>query len=234
MSQASQLSFISSSTGQIVIAATTASVSTTTGALQVAGGVGIGGGLYVGGIVTITNTASSVSTTTGALVVTGGVGLGGSLYAGNLSGPAASRLGVILNQDSTIGFQVYGAYSTSQLRLTYPAVADWDHLLTSAGSYTISGTGVFNLGGTAVKVTGTAVSTSTTTGALQVAGGVGIGGSLYVGALRADATSSATTFAVYYNAVTKELTTSTAATGGGGGNITLGNVITSAMGWNLT
>jgi hypothetical protein len=55
MSQASQLSFISSATGQIVISATTVSNSTTTGALVVSGGVGIGGGINVGGASTFTN-----------------------------------------------------------------------------------------------------------------------------------------------------------------------------------
>jgi hypothetical protein len=58
MSQASQLSFISSSTGQIVIAVTTASVSTTTGALQVAGGVGVGGNIYTAGRVGYVNTSN--------------------------------------------------------------------------------------------------------------------------------------------------------------------------------
>jgi hypothetical protein len=48
MSQASQLSFITSSTGQIVISALTATISTNTGALIVAGGVGVGGSVYVG------------------------------------------------------------------------------------------------------------------------------------------------------------------------------------------
>ena len=62
MSQASQLSFISNPTGQIVIPATTASVSTNTGALQVAGGVGIGGDLYAG---TIYSNGSPVATSAG-------------------------------------------------------------------------------------------------------------------------------------------------------------------------
>jgi len=51
MSQASQLSFVSNNAGQIVIAATTASISTSTGALIVRGGVGIAGDLNVGGVI---------------------------------------------------------------------------------------------------------------------------------------------------------------------------------------
>lgn len=62
---------------------------------------------------------------------------------------------------------------------------------------------------TTATIQSTAPATSTITGALIVAGGMGIGGTLFVGSLRADASTSATTWAVYYNPVTKELTTST-------------------------
>jgi len=58
---------------------TTASTSTTTGALVSAGGVGIAKTSYFGQSVFIQGTTASGSTTTGALVVTGGVGIGGSL-----------------------------------------------------------------------------------------------------------------------------------------------------------
>ena len=65
MSQASQLSFISSSTGQIVIANTSASTSTTTGALIVTGGVGVGGNLNATAVYDnnkrVTNKATSVA-----------------------------------------------------------------------------------------------------------------------------------------------------------------------------
>jgi len=85
---------------------TATSTSTTTGALLVSGGVGIGGDLYVGGrviaqeleiqyttvttvsiktddVFTTYNTSESYSTTTGALVIAGGAGIGGSLFVGN-------------------------------------------------------------------------------------------------------------------------------------------------------
>ena len=67
---------------------TSSAVSTTTGALQVAGGIGVGGGLYVGGTSTFTNIAvytnltGSTSTTTGALQVAGGIGIGGGVFVG--------------------------------------------------------------------------------------------------------------------------------------------------------
>ena len=77
-------------TGALWLANTTAATGTTSGtagALYVAGGAGIAGALYNGGvhissgnIVAASGTASS-STTTGALVVTGGAGISGAIYA---------------------------------------------------------------------------------------------------------------------------------------------------------
>jgi hypothetical protein len=85
----------------------TVATNTSTGALTVAGGVGIGGSLYVGGeivaqkltieyttvtttlvitddVIQTANSTAASSTTTGALIVAGGVGIGGALYAGNI------------------------------------------------------------------------------------------------------------------------------------------------------
>lgn len=92
-------------------------------------------------------------------------------------------------QTSTNGFIVFGSSNTLSLGRI--------------------GTGPLTYGGD-FTVSGTTAATSTQTGALQVRGGVGIGGTLYIGNLRADATTSATTWGVFYNPVTKELTTSTA------------------------
>jgi hypothetical protein len=62
---------------------TTASTSTTTGALKVSGGAGIAGQLNVGGATnTFTATTASTSTTTGALKVAGGAGVAGNVYVG--------------------------------------------------------------------------------------------------------------------------------------------------------
>lgn len=82
--------------GSLRIADTTASTTTTTGAIRVAGGVGIAGQLNVGGATSkFTATTAATSSTTGALVVAGGVGIGGALYvAGNFvgSGSGSSNL----------------------------------------------------------------------------------------------------------------------------------------------
>ena len=64
------------SSGNVVITSTTESSSSTTGALQVAGGASINKNLRVGGI------TQSSSTTSGALQVAGGVGIVGNAYIG--------------------------------------------------------------------------------------------------------------------------------------------------------
>jgi hypothetical protein len=63
---------------------TTASTGTGSGAVTVAGGVGIGGQLNVGGATNkFTATTASTSTTTGAVVVNGGMGVADDIYVGN-------------------------------------------------------------------------------------------------------------------------------------------------------
>jgi len=62
--------------GPVQIDTSTAATSATTGALRVAGGVGISGALYAGGGI------ASANTTSGSLVVTGGLGVSGDTYHG--------------------------------------------------------------------------------------------------------------------------------------------------------
>jgi hypothetical protein len=57
------------------VSGTTPTTSPTTGAATVAGGVGVGGDVQVGGAVVVSGTTDSTSTTTGAVKVAGGVGV---------------------------------------------------------------------------------------------------------------------------------------------------------------
>jgi len=103
---------ITETNGDVELRSTTGSSSSATGALKVAGGVGISQNLYTGGIVgvgsnlgvagqstlsgnvSITSTTASSSSATGALVVTGGVGIGGDIYVGgNLNVTGTTNLG---------------------------------------------------------------------------------------------------------------------------------------------
>ena len=69
---------------------TTAATSTGTGAITCAGGVGVAGNVYSGGLVLTTSTEPSVSPTTGAIQVAGGVGVAGNVYVGGTVGSSAT------------------------------------------------------------------------------------------------------------------------------------------------
>jgi len=81
---------------QIIANGGVSSTSTTSGALQVTGGGGISGNLYVGGLVNIagnivtSSATDSSSITTGSLVLAGGIGIGKNMtIAGNIT-PSAN------------------------------------------------------------------------------------------------------------------------------------------------
>jgi hypothetical protein len=86
------------SSSNVSILPTTAATSTTSGALQVAGGVGIAGATYIGGVARITDTTASTTASTGALVVSGGAGIagdlnvGGTLFVANLQATSTQQL----------------------------------------------------------------------------------------------------------------------------------------------
>lgn len=131
----------------------------------------------------VTATTASTNSTSGALVVTGGVGIGDSLFvAGNIS--VNSGTNGLLFRKLVAGN--YGAiYSTN----VTPSATNYT-MITDGASVNFNGTnGVyFNINNTNkiqvtannINIVPTAESTSSSTGAFTVAGGVGIGGSLYV------------------------------------------------------
>jgi hypothetical protein len=140
------------STGTVSISTIVSATNTSTGSLVVSGGVGIGGDLYIGGSVnlsnnlttsstiSITNTTSSTSTASGALVVAGGLGVAGDIYANSIYGDGSN-----LTNITATGFA--GG--------TVPGLT----------TFTFSGTG--------------SASTSTTTGAVRISAGLGVGGAIY-------------------------------------------------------
>jgi hypothetical protein len=198
-------------TNALAISNSTVSTSTTTGALTVTGGVGIGGALYVGsganlgavtglvitggtsnqvlttngsgvlrwatvaslqqqfnggtiGNILIQSTAAvSTSTTTGAIQVAGGVGIQGALFVGG-----GASLGAVTGVKITGGINGYVLSTDGTGNLTWSSVSS----LSSFNGGTI---------GNVLIQSNTTAATSTTTGAVQVAGGVGIQGNLYVG-----------------------------------------------------
>jgi hypothetical protein len=184
-SAATAYSLATLSTAVIINLATGAS-STNTGALQVLnGGVGIGGGIFVGGISTFTNTlivnnaTGASSTNTGALqVLNGGVGIGGGMVIAGIV-TATNTLGV--SSTITGAVRVAGGVGIGGGLFVGGTITATNLLV---NGYAVSTSTAFN-GGTITNpliVNNATASTSTTTGAIQVVnGGIGVGGDVAVG-----------------------------------------------------
>jgi len=139
-------------TGSIKLASSASVHNATSGALQVAGGVGIGGNVFVDGIITATNISST----------------GQVRFATDVSGSVASF--------GTVGDRVWivgGAANNTIYSENYQLQ------IAPGGQYWSTQGAVFT--STSLTINYTATSISTNTGALQVRGGVGIGGALYLG-----------------------------------------------------
>ena len=184
------------------VQSTSNAFSASSGALQVAGGAGIQGDLWVGGSifmdgvgldnlnastatlvnVYVTGTNISINTYTGALTVAGGVGVGGSLYATALYDNSYRVL-----TTNTIGnYSVTGitAGTGTAVSGTTGAVTVWStdtlQTITNRGASTTNALTINN-----------ATASTTNTGALYVTGGVAVGGDLYVaGTLHASVSGS--------------------------------------------
>ena len=129
---------------------------------------------------TITNATVSGSTLTGALVVTGGVGIGANLRVGT---------SLDVTGRTTLGEVDAGATTVTNFNATGATVT----------------IGATNSGATTVRndttISNTTVASSTQTGALQVKGGVGIGGSLFVGTTATILSTAASTATLQDNAL---------------------------------
>ena len=100
------------SNGWFRSAQTTQSISTSTGALVSAGGLGVNGNAFIGGTVTVTNTTSAIGVSGGALVVYGSVGIGRSI---NIVGGAN-----FWNTANTFYTGLQGGLATSNITYTLP------------------------------------------------------------------------------------------------------------------
>jgi len=110
-----------------------------------------------------TTSTNSTSTTSGALVIGGGVGMGGTLYVGGdeiLSGNLAVNGGDITTNNATVNLVNNTATTVN--------------FAGSATAITIGATSGY------VAIRNTQAVSNSVTGALRVAGGVGVGGNLFV------------------------------------------------------
>ena len=141
------------------------------------------------------STTTSVSTTTGALVVSGGVGISGSVYAGNIydngnrvitrftaqAGTGLSGGGTITGAAGTFTFTNTGVLSilpgtgVQVSTSTGNVVVSIDLTANNLQTVTVNGNSTTNV----IVIKNTTTATSTETGALIVAGGVGVGGTIF-------------------------------------------------------
>ena len=153
-----------STDSNVIIGATTATTSKTTGAIRVAGGVGIQGDLHAtdanlenveADSVTVTNNTTSTDKDTGALIVTtGGVGIEENLNVGGLT---KVWDGTDATTTTSGALQILGGLGV--VKSIHAADTTFE----------------------SVNITDTTISENTTTGALQVAGGVGVANNVHVG-----------------------------------------------------
>ena len=187
-----QVAYMSASNTGIIL--TTAATSTSTGALQISGGVGIAGNLHTGGnvilasnsnsnVVIVSNTVSE-TTTTGALVVHGGVGVegviiaGGNIVAANGASSTNVATGSIVTKGGVgilLNLNVGGLVSANS---GLPATSTTSGALRVAGGAGIQGN--LHLGGV-LTLSNSSTAATTTSGALVVDGGVAVGNILQVG-----------------------------------------------------
>ncbi len=173
---------IARSTGVVSILPTTAAVSAATGALKVAGGLGVAGAAYIGGVLNAAgaSTLAALSATTGAfsstLAVTGATTLSSMLTFTN---NYPSELIRLYNGGASIVYSI-GIGSGGMIF----ASGDQGFVFNN-NNQAASGTGgatLVTIGHTGiVAVSNTAASTSSSTGAMTVAGGIGVAGEVWAG-----------------------------------------------------
>ena len=147
------------SSGTVSITSTTDSLSTASGALQVTGGVGIGGNVYAGNMFISTNAVATQAYVTGLGYITSS-----ALTPYLTTSTAASTYQPII----TAGTGLTKSGNTLSVNAAQTQI-------TSVGTLTgLTSSGI-------VSITSTADTTSAMTGALQVAGGVYIGNSMRLG-----------------------------------------------------
>lgn len=183
----STLGGTTTSPGTLNVTNSTASTSTSTGAVIVSGGVGISGNTNIGGtlssgaitnsgsisssgVISTTNATASTSTGTGALTVVGGVGIGGNLNVGG------TITGTIVPGSINTGGTITTTNATQSTSTTTGAIV----ASSATGGLGIGGNA--NIGGI-ITTTNTTDASFVNTGALQSAGGLGVAKATRIGGL---------------------------------------------------
>lgn len=173
---------------------TAASTSASTGALTVAGGCGVAGALYAGGELVSLATTASTNTVSGAIVAYGGFGVAKRIYCGEgvyvtPSGSGDAEAFVALAPSIAVGKKISIGFGKSWATDECAAWA-WFNATDAAdrrvqldlyGTEVMRSTKSLTTMKLPVSISDTTASSSTTTGALICAGGMGVAGKLYVG-----------------------------------------------------
>jgi len=134
------------------------------------------------GNLVITSSQASSNNTTGALVVTGGVGVGGRIYGSSdvyLGDGTGNQNGSSLVWNGSFPTFIQGS----------SGVGASGYLRSVVGNSGVVGFGIEG-SGNYTRIDYSTVATSTTTGALRIIGGVGIGGNVYSGGIYLTGASS--------------------------------------------
>ena len=188
-------------TNSFLVLGTTASTSTSSGALVVgngtSGGLGVGGAIYAGGSLTLAGTASSIATSSADSMARIGFGLftkdqavtiglsrranyGDALIARNLQGQSGTDAYITSETTAAGGYGGFEIQHAGVARILVGSGATTANAVvtpTVAASFTTTTAAV----STVLQVTNTTASTGTSSGALVVSGGVGVAGNVCMG-----------------------------------------------------
>lgn len=191
----------------------TQSTSSSTGSLNVLGGVGIVKDVYIGGVCNVVNTTESTSISTGSMIINGGVGIMKKVFIGG---------DTEINSAGTNGclsITRLGGYP--QVRINNGSANLFMYTLGSVETSTSCGGKIYVTGGassvsSSITIGDTTQSTSTNSGALLTLGGVGIAKDVYIGGAlttldRITSSHSASTAGDYVLTVQNTYPTSTTA-----------------------
>jgi len=153
------------------------STSTTTGVLQVFGGAGIQGNLFLGGLINVAGNAA-VGNLTAQNTSVANLSATGSTTVGSLTVAGTSEL---IGNLTVANVTVVGTTIAPTIISSFANIANLQVIALSAGATTLGATTLTAANATVANITGTTDSTSTSTGALRVAGGIGVEGNAFVG-----------------------------------------------------
>jgi hypothetical protein len=134
--------------------------------------------LRASGIAQFTANSASTSTTSGSVRVTGGIGVSGDLFSKSVNAIDSSLTEAYIRT----GHDITGNFNSGYMKFNYIGDDDLTNNLT-LGFTTTGGVdeNIYTIGRTSCRVLSTTNSSSKTTGALTVAGGLGVNNNLYVG-----------------------------------------------------